>query len=60
MRTVDFEYRGQVLHLCLNGAALFAIRDEYGSETPIFDLIAGDGSEAFQRMCRILRILCEQ
>lgn len=60
MRTVDFEYRGQVLHLCLNGAALFAIRDEYGSETPIFDLIAGDGSEAFQRMCRILHILCEQ
>ena len=55
MRTVDFEYRGQVLHLCLNGAALFAIRDEYGSETPIFDLIAGDGSEAFQRMCRIQR-----
>ena len=44
MRTVDFEYRGQVMHLCLNGAALFAIRDEYGSETPIFDLIAGDGS----------------
>lgn len=60
MRTVDFEYRGQVLHLCLNGAALFAIRDEYGSETPIFDLIAGDGSEAFQRLCRILHILCEQ
>ena len=61
MRTVDFEYRGQVLHLCLNGAALFAIRDEYGNETPIFDLIAkSKDSEDFQRTCRILHILCEQ
>lgn len=61
MRTVDFEYRGQVMHLCLNGAALFAIRDEYGNETPIFDLIAkSKDSEDFHRTCRILHILCEQ
>ena len=61
MRTVDFEYRGQVLHLCLNGAALFAIRDDYGSEESVMDLIAKcSGIEDFRRTCRILHILCEQ
>lgn len=60
MRTIEFEYRGQTLHLCLNGAALFAIREQYGSEESVLDLIGGNDSEGFRRMCRILHILCEQ
>lgn len=60
MRTIEFEYRGQMLHLCLNGAALFAIREQYGSEESVLDLIGGNDSEGFRRMCRILQILCEQ
>lgn len=60
MQTINFDYRGETLHLCLNGAALFAIRDEYGSESSVLDLISGEGSEGFQRMCRILHIFCEQ
>ena len=52
LKTVDFEFNGQVLHLFLNGAALFDFYDRYGAEQEIPDVVAGESRKSFLDVCQ--------
>ena len=60
MKTLEFEWNGQLLHLCLNGAALFDIYEKYGTKGSITDHISGNGKKSFQATCWMLAKLAEQ
>ena len=60
MRTLEFEWQGQTLHLCLNGAALFDIYDKFGTKGSITDHINGTGKKSFSATCWMLAKLAEQ
>lgn len=60
LKTVDFEFNGQVLHLFLNGAALFDFYDRYGAEQEIPDVVAGESRKSFLATCWLLYKLSEQ
>lgn len=60
MKTLEFEWNGQMLHLCLNGAALFDIYEKYGTKGSITDPISGNGKKSFQATCWMLAKLAEQ
>lgn len=60
LKTVDFEFNGQVLHLFLNGAALFDFYDRYGVEQEIPDVVAGESRKSFLATCWLLHKLSEQ
>ena len=60
MNTVDFAWQGQILHLLLNGAALFDIFDRYGQTVEIPVLIAGSDRKSLEATCWVLWKLAEQ
>ncbi len=60
LKTVDFAFNGQVLHLFLNGAALFDFYDRYGAEQEIPDVVAGESRKSFLATCWLLNKLSEQ
>lgn len=60
LKTVDFAFNGQVLHLFLNGAALFDFYDRYGAEQEIPDVVAGESRKSFLATCWLLHKLSEQ
>ena len=51
MKLTAFPFNGTTYYLLLNGAALFNIYDQYGSEGSVFDPIRGGGSEGFAAVC---------
>ena len=60
LKTVDFEFNGQMLHLFLNGAALFDFYDKYGTEKDIPEVVSGDSRKSFLATCWLLYKLAEQ
>lgn len=60
MKDVDFAFNGQVLHLYLNGAALFDFYDKFGSDKEIPDVVAGESRASFLATCWLLQKLSEQ
>lgn len=60
LKTVDFEFNGQMLHLFLNGAALFDFYDKYGTEQDIPEVVSGDSRKSFLATCWLLYKLAEQ
>lgn len=60
LKTVDFEFNGQVLHLFLNGAALFDFYDKYGSDKDIPEVLSGESRASFLATCWLLYKLSEQ
>ena len=60
LKTVDFAFNGQVLHLFLNGAALFDFYDKYGSDKDIPEVISGESRASFLATCWLLYKLSEQ
>lgn len=60
MKTVEYEFNGQMYHLCMNGAAMFDCFDKFGSEGSIADYISGKTKETFDNTCWILAKLSEQ
>ena len=60
MKTVDFAWRGQTLHLLLNGAALFDAYDKYGTDVELLDLVTGSSRKSFQATSWLLAKLAEQ
>ena len=47
LKTVDFAFNGQVLHLFLKGAALFDFYGKYGNDKDIPDVISGESRASF-------------
>ena len=47
MKLVEFELRGEVYHLLLTGAALFAAYDEFGDKGDMLDNISGTSEESY-------------
>lgn len=60
MRLTPFEFNGGTYHLLLNGAAMFDIYDQFGSEGSITDHIEGNSREAFEAVCWYLEELSIQ
>ncbi len=60
MREVPFSFRGRTYHLLLNGAALFALYDRFGTEGDLLDPLQGRGRESFEALCDFLQILAEE
>ena len=60
MKSVDFDWNGQVLHLLLNGTALFDIYDKYGYDADLLDLLEGNDKKSYLNTCWILYKLAEQ
>ncbi len=60
MKDVEFAFNGQVLHLYLNGAALFDFYDKFGSDKEIPDVVAGESRASFLATCWLLQKLSEQ
>ena len=60
MTPLPFTWRGQTLHLLLNGAALFDIFDRFGANAEIPELIAGSSRKSLENTCWILAKLAEQ
>lgn len=60
MKCVDYKFNGETYPLCLNGAALFAIYDKYGTKGSIFDHIAPTDNKGFEAVCFYLHKLAEQ
>lgn len=60
MKLTPFPFQGTTYYLLLNGAALFNIYDQYGSEGSVFDPIRGGGSDGFAAVCWYLAELIEQ
>ena len=60
MTPLPFTWRGQELHLLLNGAALFDIFDRFGANAEIPELIAGSSRKSLENTCWILAKLAEQ
>ena len=60
MKCVDYTFNGQTYPLCLNGAALFAIYDEYGAKGSVLDHIKPVNNKGFEAVCFYLHKLAEQ
>lgn len=60
MTPLPFTWKGQELHLLLNGAALFDIFDRFGANAEIPELIAGSSRKSLENTCWILAKLAEQ
>lgn len=60
MKCVDYKFNGETYPLCLNGAALFAIYDKYGTKGSVTDPIKPTNSGGFEATCFYLHKLCEQ
>lgn len=60
MKTVEFEWNGQVYHLCMNGAALFDIYDKFGNAGGVLEPIQGSSRQTFNNVCWYLWKLMEQ
>lgn len=60
MRVIEFKFKDEVYPLCLNGAALFAIYDRYGSDVSVFDPIKEENSKGFEAICFYLHELAKQ
>lgn len=60
MKSVDYTFNGQTYPLCLNGAALFAIYDKYGTKGSVLDHVKGTDNKGFEATCFYLHKLAEQ
>ena len=60
MRVFEFRFKDEVYPLCLNGAALFAIYDKYGSNVSVFDPINEMDGKGFEAVCFYLHELAKQ
>jgi len=60
LKTVEFEFDGQVHHLLLNAAALFDCYDHFGDKGDLLDRITGTSREAFDNTCWMLVKLAQQ
>ena len=60
MRVFEFKFKDETYPLCLNGAALFAIYDKYGSDVSVFDPIKEMDSKGFEAICFYLHELAKQ
>lgn len=60
MKTVDYEWNGQTLHLLLNGAALFDAYDKFGTDAELLDIITGSSKKSFLATCWLTYKLAEQ
>lgn len=60
MRVFEYKFKDEVYPLCLNGAALFAIYDKYGSDVSVFDPIKEMDSKGFEAVCFYLHELAKQ
>ena len=60
MRTAPFSFNGQTYHLLFNGAALFDIYDEFGTEGSVTDHILGKDRKALEALCWYLEELAWQ
>ena len=57
---LEYTFRETTYNLCLNGAALFAIYDKYGSDISVFDPIKTTDKAGFEAVCFYLHKLAEQ
>ena len=60
MKAVKFTVEHSTYYLALNGAAMFEIRDRYGSTTLLLEALEQDTGEGFQVACEAAAILAEQ
>lgn len=64
MKTIEFTYGAQKLHLYLNGSAMFAIQaldDARGEDQAgVLDVMTENTPEGFQVLCQVAHILAEQ
>lgn len=60
MTPVSFPLGDKTYYLLLNGMALFAIYDKFGTDGSVFDPIDGNGRDAFDHLCWYLGALAEQ
>lgn len=60
MKAVKATLAGEDYYFLFNGAAMFAIEDEFGGASKLFDTIQKNSREAFDAMCRAAVILGEQ
>lgn len=60
MRLTPFDLNGTTYHLLLNGAAMFDIYDQFGSEGSILDHIKGRSRDALENICWYLETLGTQ
>lgn len=60
MKLTPFEFQGRTYHLLLNGAALFDVYDQFGTEGSILDPLKGSGRETFEAICWYLEELIAQ
>lgn len=60
MKLTPFEFNGTTYYLLLNGAAMFDIYDQFGSEGSILDHVKGNSRDAFENVCWYLEELAAQ
>ena len=64
MKTIEFTYGGKMLHLYMNGEAMFAIdalNEGQPEDAPeVLDLIIRNSPEGIEALCKIAAILAEQ
>lgn len=60
MRLTPFKCGGETYYLLFNGAAMFNIYDQFGSEGSVVDHIRGNGRNAFEAVCWYLEELSTQ
>ena len=60
MRVFEYKFQDETYTLCLNGAALFAIYDKYGSDSSVFDPIKAMDNKGFEAVCFYLHELAKQ
>lgn len=60
MKLTPFELNGTTYQLLLNGAALFDIYDQFGTDISVLDPIKDKGREGFEAVCWYLEVLATQ
>ena len=59
MKAVKIDLAGESYYLIFNGAAMFAIEEEFGGASKMLDGL-GDTSDGYDKLCRAVAILAEQ
>lgn len=59
MKSISIAFRDREYHLAFNGAAMFAIGDEFGT-TNVFELLQDGTIKEFENICKLSAILSEQ
>lgn len=60
MKAVKFTVEHSTYYLALNGAAMFEIRDRYGSTALLLEALEQDTGEGFKAACEAAAVLAEQ